>query len=625
MSLELYINEHHIELSDQSNIGLTFQANTLSNLESRQGVFSNEFKVPKTRLNQIALENAFNINSSTLLPYRKNGAKVVQEGIEVVPEGVSIITAFDLFYKIAVVSGNVDFFDGIKGRKLSDLDLSDLDHTYSFANVVASFTNTDGYIYAGVGFRKYTSNLTASNEGRCAFTFIHTLMERIASSIGYSIDGSFVDDFYYKNTILSTVFKHDDAWQLDKSVSSTYLSDVSQTDIYGGGGPLDVIYPFAFPDDGHFVSQLYTVPETGTYKFDCTFPIEFSSAFFTFFAVQIVNVTTATVMATEDIDPSTFTTGPVRGHTFSISTGFTSFSAGDQVQVRAAATLPGIGIYHWKYIAGAQFTATALNAFIPYNSGDVNMSYVQPDITQTDLYLAVMKMFCIIPQTNAFTKKIHLNKLNRIKDNLINALNWSDKIDVNRGVSVQYKDPSFAQKNWLRYSNDDDVKQGIVDFSLYETDSFFTIDDATLNEKADVVTLPFSGTIRQRIPYKNDDYTIDSFTPRVLVLAAREIDPTSTVALFTDVSYERGISFNKYSDNDALIDNYTLINEIYTRYKKITAFFNLNAIDIQNLDFTIPIYLDVHEPDIEINGHFYLNKVENYMGGKLTKCELIRL
>jgi len=68
--------------------------------------------------------------------------------------------------------------------------------------------------------------------------------------------------------------------------------------------------------------------------------------------------------------------------------------------------------------------------------------------------------------------------------------------------------------------------------------------------------------------------------------------------------------------------HYTALIESLNQAKVLKADFNLNATDINNLDFTIPIYLDV--PSESINGYFYLNKIENYKGN-ITKCEIIRL
>ena len=100
MALKLYINESPVELADRSKIGLTFQINNLNDLQTRQGYYSNEFSAPRTRSNDRLLGFSSDINSSTIIPYRNNIAKVVQDGIEVIPDGIAVVQAFDGFYKI---------------------------------------------------------------------------------------------------------------------------------------------------------------------------------------------------------------------------------------------------------------------------------------------------------------------------------------------------------------------------------------------------------------------------------------------------------------------------------------------------------------------------------------------
>jgi len=47
--------------------------------------------------------------------------------------------------------------------------------------------------------------------------------------------------------------------------------------------------------------------------------------------------------------------------------------------------------------------------------------------------------------------------------------------------------------------------------------------------------------------------------------------------------------------------------------------FNLNPIDINKFNPKIPIYLDYY------GAYFYVNKINNYETGKLTKCDIIRI
>jgi hypothetical protein len=54
-------------------------------------------------------------------------------------------------------------------------------------------------------------------------------------------------------------------------------------------------------------------------------------------------------------------------------------------------------------------------------------------------------------------------------------------------------------------------------------------------------------------------------------------------------------------------------------------FVNLKTIDIVEIDYSIPIFLDVLFDGIAINGYFYINRIENFQEGKPTKVDLIRL
>ena len=54
--------------------------------------------------------------------------------------------------------------------------------------------------------------------------------------------------------------------------------------------------------------------------------------------------------------------------------------------------------------------------------------------------------------------------------------------------------------------------------------------------------------------------------------------------------------------------------------KYVEAFFKLTEVDINGLDFTIPVYIDKYK------AYFYLNMIKNYQGSeRATKAELIKI
>jgi hypothetical protein len=637
---ELYINDSFIELSDLSRIGVTFQANTLSNLETRQGTFSNEFVVPRTQANVIALENSNNINSDTVLPYRKNGVKYLEDGIEIVVDGFAIIQSFQMTFTISIYSGNVDPFDLMGDDMLNDLDFSAYDHLYTAANVIASYPNTEGYIYPSVDLRKYTSSLSPSVMGRSLFMFIRTLMEKIFAEIGYTLQGDLLEDIYYVNMILSTSFKRDEAWQDLNNSRTTLVSAVANTTIISAP-PITTVYNIGFPTSGFITGGIYNVPEPMSASFSAVIPVQFGltgsgSQFAISASMQIVNVTTATILDSDTINPNTdIGGGAERFYTFQVNTGNQSLNTADQIQIRFEVMYSATGIYKWTYLTGGYFGATVVNAFIPYNSAQVYVSKIQHELKQKEFVKGILNLFNAVPQSNLSTKVITINKLNDIQKNIAIANNWSKKIDVKKGFSISYRDNSFAQKNLLKYSNDQDVLDAIDEWYTYATDGEILVDDENLTDEQTIITLPFSGTKDNRIPYKNDDYSIDEFTPRVLFMGRFFRNPYTGIVAYYPTQDQAGFSNSaiyeslSFYDNGAthhsFSENYSTMEAILNRYKKITAYFNLNSVDIAELDFLIPIYLDVHTAEIQVNGYFYLNKVENYKGGELTKCELIRL
>jgi hypothetical protein len=60
--------------------------------------------------------------------------------------------------------------------------------------------------------------------------------------------------------------------------------------------------------------------------------------------------------------------------------------------------------------------------------------------------------------------------------------------------------------------------------------------------------------------------------------------------------------------------------EALNRMKYVRAFFRLDSVDIQNLDFTLPIYVS------KFNAYFYLNKIVEFTGkDQVTEVEMVKI
>src|ERR1700753_602841 len=109
--LQLYINDQLVDLNDDSPIALTFQINDLAEVQNQQGNTSNQFKLPLTQRNRQILGFPDAVAFTTDLPYLQYQAKLIQDGLEVIPYGIGELSGIDQdTANITILSGNVDFF-----------------------------------------------------------------------------------------------------------------------------------------------------------------------------------------------------------------------------------------------------------------------------------------------------------------------------------------------------------------------------------------------------------------------------------------------------------------------------------------------------------------------------------
>lgn len=236
MSLEVYINDEQIELKAVDIIGLTFQVGSILNPQNRAGNLSNKFAIPKSAKNIQILGDLSNLNSSNNLPYVRNSAKLVQNGVELIPDGFAIIEEASDDYKITLYSGNVSFFDLIKDATIRDLDYSDLIHAYDIATIIASFSGTSEYQYPIIEWGEegvtLLSNLNNVNSQALIMCLtVKSVLERSAQSVGYELKGSFTERAIYSRLILTPDrFQFTQAELLPNKGTATDVTDIPETE-----------------------------------------------------------------------------------------------------------------------------------------------------------------------------------------------------------------------------------------------------------------------------------------------------------------------------------------------------------------------------------------------------------
>lgn len=634
MTYEIYINDELIEISNPKVIGLTIQAGSIFQIDTRSGNLTNKFKAPFSVVNNHVLGNLRNINSENNLPYQKNTAKIVQNGIEIVPDGYAVIDSSNSGYDITIYSGSASFFNLIKDKNIKDLDLSDCSHNFDITDIAGSFANTDKFIYPIVDWGKGEDFLfDGATQEATAFMpclFVKDLMQRSATDIGYSITGDFASSADFESILITP-----NSWGLTSQQVDSFFAHAQNptttpivTTITGGSGFIDTVIPITFNSINNplIVGQSYTPTEEFHGSLNAN-GIIFANV--PSIAQQYLKI----VLKKDGV--------AIAGDTFynmnRISLQYSLFwgtSIDVLFEVGAVYTCEYVlrstrigGNYDVSYFPSiAQFKIVAYK-YIPYGFPiDITTLY---DKKLSDLWRDIITMYCLIIQVNDNTKQIELNYLDSIITNKNIAKDWSSKVDTSKTPNVNYIIDGYAQRNLLTCTADEDVNE-------LNIGAYINVSNENLELEKTIVTstnayvqegLRNGGKITPLVPIKEG--LLNSFSKkksRYLYLS-KETDylaiqnvTTSEFEVITDnIPY---CSFIGKLDWQTLVnDNYDAITAMVDSSKVVSLFFRLTEVDVVDFDFSIPVYLDIPN----INGFFYVNKISNFKVGESTQCDLIRL
>ena len=235
--------------------------------------------------------------------------------------------------------------------------------------------------------------------------------------------------------------------------------------------------------------------------------------------------------------------------------------------------------------------------------------------TAEDFFKTFIRLFGLMVEVDEVNKVVKLNTLSEVYQNRNLAIDWSDKLDISQTIEEVYKpDGTYAKKNILRFTKNE--KTGKTD------EAYATINNETLSNEKTMCGEELS--VESADPhsvtwFKNTEGLAteweDMKFPQFFHYS-RVVDPSSSDFSHYSVSpvtasdclefydYLFGIHSNEY---------------IFKDYLKITAYFNLNEEDIANFKQRIPVFIR------KFGAFFYVNKIKNYIAGKTTQVELIRL
>lgn len=659
MTDQLYINDQLMDLSPGTRIGLTFQVNEIAELKDIKANTSNEFQIPRTKRNELALGYSNLVGSFTSLPYTKLSARLIQNGIEVIPAGIAIIEACSDVFKVQVLSGNYDFFKSLDQKRLVELTFPELDHVWGLTDIVAAIPNTvtQGYSYPVID---YTGSDTWFNhiqpggvrlEKTYPGLFTKTIIKKIAQAQGYSCAGSFFDSTVIDHDFIPFAkerFNHSQRWVDLWKFKAIKTADQAQTT---GGTMQHVEFESEifdtsntytnFPGDG---GRWYPVQEMKC-GFQMTLHVEITAA-----------------------GPIDFRTGfrywnPLLGTFASAIYGFTQLNPGTYTIIIKTIPEDLAHVINGSYIIPMFFKSASGDTFIikagstfenlpdpfMYTDTDVQMEAILPDMTQVDFIKSKCVQYAGVVDVDSISKTLRINLFNDLEKNKTNSRNWSGNLDVKTDPLINFRGGRYGQTNTFKYTEDENVPLGLGDGS-------FAIADELLPLTQALQDLPFAATEMTSIlqawyvPFikvwnetgaapPDPSGTEVAVKPRTLMHFVNN-DPDGYLKYVDEAGFLLHQPFvapmawfifvpgnpppppitTMLGFDDNLLDEfYRVLINMLSKFKKVTAYFKLTEVDVQNFDHMIPVYIE------KFGEHFFVNKISNFKPGSLTQVELYRI
>lgn len=647
MSLILYINGQQADLEPGTVIAQTRQVNDLNSLENRQAGYTNKFSLPKTAQNLRIMDFLTLTGNESNIPYQKNECSLYSASGECfVYKGRAVITDAGDSFDAVIYDGIIDLYKDIEGLTLSYLDLGELNHKKNMEAVVASWTNlTLPYRYILADYNGKPGNVNTNPPNPSIDYLVPSvnvawLWDKVFEKFSTAYTGNVFQTQNFKN--LWMTFPKG----LDAESSSTEV--FASADFVNSNVPEHYNNPFAdqywrtlllkyqsfTTQDTTFIEPdvnpySIKVKQGGTYRLKLSGSIKSNVNM----RIQvIVNHNYSTNAALDNVLPyATLNLNQPHHESFDLETTF-NLNESDRLSIilrHKNGTQDAIRFADqsdkWE---GLELSLTAISL------GDADFTTAFEDFSIRDFLTEVVHRFGLTFYKDKYQKSYTFLTLQEIVQNT-DIEDWSRKFIKKNSENYIYG--SYAQQNWFRYAYND--KEGAYH------DSYIGIDNVNLPESKEVLKSKIYSPEklltrylkRQGNVYKlwekeleegedgqPDTIKYKPLDKRYYFLRATVYNaPVVLKSGETNQSYPIQPawveSFYKLPFADVVEEYYMPLSRILDKARIVTAALWLTDEDLLNLRFDRLYYIE------QLASYFILNKVNNYIPGKATTCEFVRV
>ena len=689
ISTEIYIEDYKLDLLQDISTEFNYTIDDIVDFGSRNTSFSKTINISGTAINNKIFGFVFDLGNANFtddtLPnvnYNFNASKSAQcrifiDKIQVFKGTLRILEIViddkTIEYQCSVFGELGGFISALGNNRLEDLDFSLYNHTYTHENITASWevsgargtSNStaygSGYYYPLIDYGNVSTGKLDYNvmTFRPAL-FVKEYIEKIFAGSDYDYDFALLDTDPFKRLIIPHNQK------VLSTISNIQLTGTPVVKTYTGSG-ITIPLQFTSSSLGSFtlVSSDTTFIYGGTSK---VVNIDF----------KLIGQYISGGVATLNIKKSGVTIGsyyigaPFVGHYFTANINLVDITINTSESLTFSLDWTSSSTsYNLIVQSGGSLSITTTSSdIVPinYNEAIKINSTIPKGIFQRDFFLSICKMYNLYVYDDIFTdKKIYIKPyIDFYPTTSANALDWSNKIDRSKPLSIKPMSELNARYYQFKYKDDTDnynenyKKKYNENYGdrLYDTAYDFSKDTETLEvifASSPLIQATGRDKLVTQILKLSDNNTKEQSMDSIIrIMQVQKITGVATwhirnqgnsgnLDTATSYGYAGHLHFNSAGvpDNDinfgapkevyittTSYPTTNLFNAYYSDYiaeitdknsKLLTCSALLNTVDINNIDFSKYIWID---------GILYrLNKIENFnpMEYNTTKISLLKV
>jgi hypothetical protein len=321
--MQVFIENRQIDLMANEDLLITREIADIREPEKRSSDWSKTFRIPGTSNNNKIFGHIFDINQEQLNsgsqfapdfnPNKKAAARITVDEVEQIRGfvrllNIAIIRKGEIEYEVSVHGVAADFFAKIRNKRMSEIDLSGLNHTLTRTAIKNSWNHNaaDGYVYAMID--KGRDDKPFNAWGATDLTpciYAKYIVDRIMTEAGYSYTS---DSFFNSDEFKDRVVPFTKQPEISEATLTTFAlrarRSSNATVAVGGTVIFNDDSSTGYYDNGSNYSTVngkYSIPNSG---------VEFSAKYDLDVSVTGLSATTYTVLA---IDFQVLVAGRQRG------------------------------------------------------------------------------------------------------------------------------------------------------------------------------------------------------------------------------------------------------------------------------------------------------------------------